>query len=82
MEKAENSEKMIDTFSKMEDVVIKKILDFSGRMVHNGEESIRQNKRKVVAKRTRIRGRKRRRKEPCPELPEWNPLSANRILQL
>lgn len=35
-------------FLKMEDVRIKKILDFSGEMVHNGLYPIRLNKRNVL----------------------------------
>ena len=36
MEKAAKLEKIVDILLKMEDVPGKKVLDFSGRIVHNG----------------------------------------------
>lgn len=43
--------KNVANFSKMEDVIVKKVLDFLGRMVHNGGYPIRQDN-EFVAKRT------------------------------
>lgn len=57
MEKPEKTVKNIEIFLKMEDRLGKKILDFSGEMVHNGGHPTRLDKR--ICCKTHMRKRMR-----------------------